>query len=266
MIRSLRGSRALVTGASGGLGAVIAQRLAREGAHVVVTGRRREPLERLATEIGGVPLVCDLGRRDGLEPILEAAAATDVLVSNAALPATGPLADFSVAGIDRALDVNLRVPILLARAASAAMTGRASGHIVFVSSMGAKVVGPALGIYSATKAGLRALALALRQDLDGTGVGVSVVSPGPIAEAGMWANANLESPRGAGRPRRPDDVAAAVMHAVVRNRFEVEVAAPVVRLGGVVASLRPEWFMAIGRRTGAHRMGAAMTEAHRDNR
>lgn len=266
MIRSLRGKRALVTGASGGLGDAIARRLAREGADVVVTGRRRESLESLASEIGGESLVCDLARRDGLEPLLEAAAASDVLVSNAALPATGPLADLSAADIDRALDVNLRAPILLARAASAGMTGRAAGHIVFVSSMGAKVVGPALGVYSATKAGLRALALALRQDLDDTGVGVSVVSPGPIAEAGMWAHAGIESPRGAGRPRRPDDVAAAVVDAVVRNRFEVEVASPAVRIGGVLASLVPEWFVALGRRTGARRMGAAMTEAHRDNR
>lgn len=266
MNSTLTGRRVLVTGASGGLGEAIVRRLATDGAHVIATGRRGDALDRLAETFGAEPLVCDLADRDALQPLLDAAASVDVLVCNAALPATGPLDDFTVVQIDRALDVNLRAPILLARAAAAAMADRRSGHIVFVSSMGAKVVGPALGIYAATKAGLRALALALRQDLHPSGVGVSVVFPGPIRDAGMWADAGLPTPRGAGKPRSPDALAAAIVEAIVHNRAEVDVAAWSVRAGAVLAQLRPSWFIALGRRSGADGIAAQMTRAARDKR
>ena len=263
---NVAGRKALVTGASGGLGDAIVRRLTAEGAHVIATGRRRDVLDELAAATGAEPMVCDLADRDALAPLLDAAAASDILVSNAALPATGPLPDFTVEEIDRALDVNLRAPILLARAAGAGMAERHGGHIVFVSSMGAKLVGPALGLYSATKLGLRALAHALRQDLRNAGVGVSVVFPGPIRDAGMWADAGLPTPRGMGKTRSPADVADAVMDAINRNRVEIEVASPAVRFGAVLAQLRPGWFMALGRHSGAYAVGDEMTEAHRDKR
>jgi short-subunit dehydrogenase len=189
-----------------------------------------------------------------------------LLVSNAALPATGPLDDFTVDEIDRALDVNLRAPMLLARAAGPAMAARGGGHIVFVSSMGAKAVGPSLGVYAATKAAVRALSQALRQDLRAGGVGVSVILPGPIRGAGMWAEAGLETPRGVGRLRTPEAVADAVIKAVEHNRAEIEVASPVLRLGGVLAQLQPDWFEALGRRAGAYEVSARLTAADREKR
>ena len=168
--------------------------------------------------------------------------------------------------IDRALDVNLRAPMMLARAAGPAMTARGGGHIVFISSMGAKAVGPALGVYSATKAGLRALALALRQDLRASGVGVSVILPGPIGDAGMWADTGIPTPRGAGKPRTADDVARAVIDAIEHNRFEIEVASFAVRIGGALAQVRPTWFVALGRRNGANDIAVQMTDAARNKR
>jgi short-subunit dehydrogenase len=260
------GRRALVTGASGGLGEAIVRRLRAAGVHVVATGRRVDALDRLAATCGAEPLACDLADRHSLPALIEVATSVDLLVCNAALPATGPLWDFTVDEIDRALDVNLRAPLLLARAAGTAMAARGVGHIVLVSSMGAKAVGPALALYSATKAGMRALALSLRQDLQPTGVGVSVVLPGPIGDAGMWADAGVANPRGTGRPRSSEDVAAAVVDAVERDRAEVEVASPVIRAGAVLAQVRPSWFMALGRRSGADRIAAEMTAAHRDKR
>ena len=264
--RPFAGRHALVTGASGGLGEAITRRLVAEGAHVLATARRREALDTLTKATGAERLVCDLADRDALQPLLDAAASVDILVCNAALPATGPLDDFTVEQIDRALDVNLRAPILLARAAGTAMAARGRGHIVFISSMGAKVVGPALGVYSATKAGLRALSLALRQDLRDSGVGVSVIFPGQIRDAGMWADTGLPTPRGAGKTRSPEDVAAAVVRAIARNRAEVEVASLAVRFGAVLAQLRPAWFIALGRRAGADDLAAKMTDALRDKR
>jgi NAD(P)-dependent dehydrogenase (short-subunit alcohol dehydrogenase family) len=100
---------ALVTGASGGLGAAIARRLAAEGVRVAVTGRRHDPLERLARETGAAPVVCDLADRADLTDLLVRAGEVDVLVSNAALPASGTVDDFTVEQIDRA---NRRQPAI----------------------------------------------------------------------------------------------------------------------------------------------------------
>src|SRR5207302_6747528 len=111
------------------------------------------------------------------------------------------------------------------RAASTAMARRGRGHIVFVSSLAAKTNGQALGVYAATKLGLRGLALALRQDLRTAGVGVSVIYPGPIRDAGMWADSGLKTPFGI-RTRSRAAVADVVVRAVVENRAEVDVASP----------------------------------------
>src|SRR5712692_3287020 len=120
----LDGRTALVTGATGGLGHAIARALAAHGARLVLTGRRAEVLEPLARELGARALSSDLADRSALERLIEESRQIDVLVANAALPATGRVTDFSVESIDRALDVNLRAPILLARALSAGMAER----------------------------------------------------------------------------------------------------------------------------------------------
>lgn len=263
--RAVRGRLALVTGATGGLGEAIARRLASEGARLVLTGRRAEVLDRLAGELGATVRPCDLADRAHLSSLLDVAEGVDILVSNAALPGTGPLEDFTEAEIDRALDVNLRAPILLARAAGPAMARRGHGHIVFVSSLSAKMIAPALGIYGATKAGLRALSLSLREDLRPAGVGVSAIFPGAIGEAGMWANADIPTPPKV-RLRSPADVAGAVVNAIEKDRAEIEVANPAVRLAAVLAQVRPSWFATLTRRANASDIARQMTEAGRKKR
>ena len=265
MMGAVAGRTALVTGATGGLGQAMARRLSSEGARLILTGRRQNVLDDLADELGARALVCDLARRQDVERLLPVVADIDILVSNAALPGAGPLDDFTIEEIDRALDVNLRAPILLARAAGVGMARRGRGHIVFVSSLSAKTIAPALGIYGATKAGLRALSLSLREDLRPAGVGVSVIFPGAIGEAGMWAEAGIPTPRSV-RLRSPADVARAVLTAIERNRAEIEVANPAVRLAAVLAQLRPAWFAALGRRAGAQGVAAMMTDAGRAKR
>jgi len=263
--RSVAGRRALVTGASGGLGEAIARRLAGDGAAVVVTGRRGDVLEELARDINAEVLVCDLARRDQLDEALAVAGQVDIVVLNAALPATGTLDDFTVEEIDRALDVNLRAPMLLARAAAMGMARRGGGHLVFVSSLAAKTNGQALGVYAATKLGLRGLALALRQDLRPADVGVSIIYPGPISDAGMWADAGLETPFGI-KTRAPEAVADAVVQAIVHNRAELDVASPLLRAAAWFALVRPAWFAAFGRLADADAYATAMTAAGRGKR
>ena len=109
----MRDAKVLLTGATGGIGQALAVALDARGAELVLTGRRTDMLEPLAEKLGGRAVSADLADRDTIEELLEAAGEIDVLVANAALPATGLLADYSIGEIDRALEVNLRAPIVL---------------------------------------------------------------------------------------------------------------------------------------------------------
>ena len=97
--------------------------------------------------------------------LVEEAGPVDVLVANAGNPGSGRLESFAVEEIDRALDVNLRAPIILARLMCEGMAERGGGHIVFVSSLSGKAATPRTSVYAATKFGLRGFAMALREDL-----------------------------------------------------------------------------------------------------
>ena len=121
-----------------------------------------------------------------------------MLVANAALPASGELDDLALEQIDRILEVNLRAPIALARALTPLMIDRGHGHMVFLSSLSGKVASPASSLYSATKFGLRGFALGARADLRPHGIGVSVVLPGFIRDAGMFSDSGTVLPRGVG--------------------------------------------------------------------
>jgi short-subunit dehydrogenase len=235
----LDGARVLLTGASGGLGEAIARALASRGARLVLTGRRAEALETLGHDLGAETIVCDLGDRAEVDRLASTAGAVDVLVANAGLPARGTLPKIDPGEIDYALEVNLRAPIMLARLLSPAMIERGQGHLVFVASFAGKV--PAASestIYTATKFGLRGFAHVLRAQMRRKGVGVSLVTPGPIREAGMFA-------RGGGKPpplvgtRSPEDVGSAVVKAIERDLAEVDVATVGLRAVSRLAALAP---------------------------
>src|SRR5207245_8264062 len=129
---------------------------------------------------GGRAVACDLSDRAALERLVAGAGDVDVLVANAAVPATGELVELTQQQIDRMLEVNLRAPIALARALAPRMIERRRGHLVFIASLAGKAASPASSIYSATKFGLRGFALGLRADLAEHGVIVSTVLPGFI--------------------------------------------------------------------------------------
>ncbi len=255
----------LLTGATGGIGHAIARALCASGASLVLTGRRTDELEPLAREVSGRAIACDLSDREGLARLLAQAGEVDLLVANAGMPASGLLTDLGQDEIDRMLEVNLRAPIALARALAPSMIDRRRGHIVFMSSLSGKSANPASSVYSATKFGLRGFALGLREDLRPHGVGVTVVLPGFIREAGMFAQAQVELPRGVGT-RSPDDVARAVIHAVQHNRAEAEVAPLGLRLGAKFASVAPEIAAAASRRLGSERVAADLAQGQRAKR
>ena len=262
---SLVAGRVLLTGATGGIGQAIARAFADRGASVVVSGRRAEVLDPLAAEVGGRAVTCDLAQRNEIERLVAEAGEVDVLVANAALPASGVLTELTQEQIDRMLEINLRAPIALARAIAPQMIARGSGHMVFVSSLAGKAASPASSIYSATKFGLRGFALGLREDLLAHGVGVSVVLPGFISDAGMFADANVELPRGVGT-RTPEQVADGVVRAVERNRAEVEVAPLGLRLGAGFASVAPELAASVQRKIGGGKVATELAAGQADKR
>jgi uncharacterized protein len=256
---------ALVTGANGGLGQAIARALGRAGARVILSGRRADALEGLAAEIRAQVIVADLEKREDVVRLADEAGDVDVLVANAGLPASGPLLEFTEEQIDRALDVNLRAPITLARRLVPGMVARGRGQVVLISSIGGKVASPGTSVYSATKFGLRGFGLALRADLRGTGVGVTGIFPGFIRDAGMFADSGVKLPAGVGT-RSPEDVAHAVLRAVRDNPAEIDVAAFEQRLGGVIAQLSPALSDAVQGAFGAAALSRAFGEGQRSKR
>lgn len=252
----------LVTGATGGIGRAIAQAFAARGARLTVSGRRVDVLEPLAQEIGATALAADLALHSDVERLASEAGAVDVLVANAALPGTGALTEVTQSQIDQQLEVNLRAPIALARALVPGMIERRRGHLVFISSLNGRVASPQTSIYAASKFGLRGFALGLRQDLRPHGVGVSVVMPGFIRDAGMFADAGVKLPPGVAT-RSPEQVAAAVISAVEHNRAEVDVAPLGLRLGALIAGVAPELAAAVQRLGGGNRIAADLASGQR---
>jgi short-subunit dehydrogenase len=240
-------TKVLLTGASGGLGEAIARALSTRGGRLVLSGRRADALQALATETGGEVFPCDLAEESAAERLASEVGAVDILVANAGLPGSGTLPRMDPAEIDRVLTVNLRAPIMLARLLCPGMVERKRGQLVFVASFAGKV--PSAGessIYTATKFGLRGFAHVLRAQMRGKGVGVSIVTPGPIREAGMFA-------RGGGKPppfvgtSSPQQVGSAVVRAIERNLAEVDVASAGLRVVSKLAAVAPAFVAARSR-------------------
>jgi uncharacterized protein len=262
---NLGGRTALVTGASGGLGQAIARALVRRGADVVLTARRREVIEPLAAETRGRAISCDLSDHAALERLIEEAGPVDALVANAGLPASGRIESFSVEEIDRALDVNLRAPMVLARRLCEGMAERGGGHIVFVSSLNGKAGTAGSSVYAATKFGLRGFAQGLREDLRPRGVGVSTIFPGFIREAGMFHESGAKLPGYIGT-KTPEDVAEAVVSAIERDRSEVDVAPLPLRIGTMLSGVAPEAVAIVQRRLGARELASQFERGQREKR
>lgn len=223
MMFRLDGKTALVTGASGGIGAAIARALHGQGAVVVLSGTRRDALDDLAAELGGQAHVCPADLR---EP-----GAADALVS-AAEAAAGPLAVLvNNAGFTRdmlalrmkdedwqsVLDVDLGAPFRLSRAVLRGMVRRRAGRIIQISSVVGQTGNPGQANYAAAKAGLAGMSKTLAQEVGSRGITVNLVAPGFVQTAmtsalGEAQRDRLVAATPLGRMGRPEDVAAAVVY------------------------------------------------------
>jgi short-subunit dehydrogenase len=246
-MKTIRGTHALVTGGSRGLGPHIARTLAGQGANLTLTARSADSLRQVAEELAGDDTrvhtiaadVCDDGARRAL---LEEAESTlgpiDILVNNAGIEAIVPYTDLPPSHIEAMIRTNLVAPLILSRLVLEGMIERGRGHVVMMSSLGGKKGSPYSATYAATKAGLIAWTSGLRIELQGTGVSASVICPGFVSEAGMFAVRTQEAPRVLGTST-PEAVAQAVLRAIQRDVFEIIVNPGPVRLGLLFEHLSP---------------------------
>ena len=219
----LDGKVALVTGASGGIGAAIARTLHAQGAAVVLSGTRRGALDALAGQLGVRAFVCtadlsDVTAADALvEAAQQAAGPLDVLVNNAGVTRDMLALRMSEEDWQVVLEVDLSAPFRLVRAALRGMLRRRAGRIIGISSIVGATGNAGQANYAAAKAGLIGMTKALAQEVAPRGVTVNAVAPGFIATA-MTARlseqqrAKLGDAIPLGRLGRPEDVAAAVAY------------------------------------------------------
>jgi short-subunit dehydrogenase len=259
-------STVLLTGATGGIGRALARALHERGASLVLTGRNADLLESLAAALGSraETVVADLASRDDVAALARRAD-VDVLVANAAVPASGRLVTFTADEVDRALEVNLRAPIQLALAMLPAMLERGRGHLVFVSSMSGKVAAAGGSVYSATKFGLRGFGYSLNDELRGSGVGATTIFPGFVSDAGFFAESGARLPRGTGT-RTPEQVAEAVVEGVEKGAAEIDVAPLSFSVGARMFGLAPSATNRLMRALGSGKVARQLEEGQRDKR
>ena len=190
-VRGLDGVTALVTGASRGIGLATARRLAADGAQVALLARSRATLAAGVAACGPTAraIACDLTREDEVAHALTELRAIfgvpHLLVNNAGHFALGAVGVMPPAEVERMLTLNVLAPYRLLHALVPEMRARGSGHLITIGSVADRAVFPENAGYAAGKYGARAMHEVLRQELRGTGVRASLVSPGPVDTA-LW--------------------------------------------------------------------------------
>ena len=253
-MQQLAGKVALVTGASRGIGPVIARALALSGMDVALAARSADELERTArsvrrTGMRALAITADVANVLGRDELIQRTEADmgpiAVLVNNAGIENTIAYEDQDPSEIARIIEVNLVAPMLLARAVLPRMLQRGEGHIVNIASLAGKL-GLAYDVaYSTSKGGLIQFTEGLRAEFRGRGVSASVICPGFVADVGMYATmsrqAGLEASRVAGTSP-PASVARAVVRCIRKDIPEIIVNPGPMRLVTTFAEMSPRAF------------------------
>jgi short-subunit dehydrogenase len=253
------GARILITGASRGIGEAAALELAARGARLAIAARGKDDLERVSLAVeaaGGAPaaiIPTDVSKEAEVVAMVAAAeralGGIDILVNNAGLGFNAAVAEIHPTDLRHVFEVNVVAPHIATRAALPAMLQRRRGNIVNVGSVASHIATPYLGGYSATKFALKALSDALRIELQGSGVHVTLICPGPIATE--FVKRSKGDPRGR-VPLRPvgaptADVGRCIARAISRNSAEAFVPAYYQALVGA-NSVAPQVMRIAGKR------------------
>ena len=229
MTEVLQGKVCVVTGASSGIGAATARRLAGEGAAVALAGRREDLLQQLADEIvggGGRALAVrtDVTKEDEARALIERSNSElgrlDVLVNNAGVMLLGPIQGADTEEWRRMVEVNLLGLFYCTHAALPVMRDQGSGHIINVSSVAGRTASLGVGVYNATKWGVVGFSESLRQEAVHVNVRVTVVEPGFVAtelqdhSTNPLAKAAIEDMRQKTTPLQAEDIAESIYFAV----------------------------------------------------
>jgi len=223
------GTRAIVTGASKGIGRAVARALAGRGAKLGLVARGEEELERFAAELGddATALGADIADRDSItaavEKFTEQEGGVDLAIANAGMARYAPFAEQDPEDADRMVMTNVLGTINTVRAVINPMLDAASGHIVVVSSGAALRAFPWAAVYGATKAANKAFAEAIRHELSGTGVSLTTVMPGEVATSLHSEATQLPDWRDSHNAIPPELVAAATIEAIEDDRREVHI-------------------------------------------
>ncbi len=222
---TIAGKTVLVTGASRGLGAFLALALARKRATIVGVSRSQDSLEQVADAVqalGGkwIGIPCDMSRVEELPALIlqieQRAGSIDILINNAGIEIYKSFQNYSTSEIQSVLNTNLLAAMELTRL----LLLRRCGHIVNIASLAGKKGAPYNSIYSASKAGLIMWSDALRQELAGTSVKISLVCPGYISGQGMTADTGVPIPKLSGTSTL-EKTAKATIAAIEKNQAEV---------------------------------------------
>lgn len=257
-IRSFEGMSSLVTGASQGMGRLIALELARRGARVALVARQRDKLEAVAGEIRALGrealvLPCDVESKDDCFATAAKASAAwgaiDVLVNNAGYGRHARFLEWDLADIERMMRVNFLGSVYFTKALAPAMVERKKGWIVFVASVAGRIGVPDESAYAASKFAMVGLAEALSVELEDAGVHVLTVCPGAVDTEFFDAEALARMPPVAKQSMiRPEQVIAATFTALERGRHEVTVPRG-IQAGYVVRAVAPEFMRKQVKRT-----------------
>ena len=226
----LRDRTVIITGASRGIGAAVAEAVAAKGARVGLIARSRGDLDAVLARVGGrgASAVADVADSSALTEAITALEAelgpVDVLVANAGIGAYGPFVDITDDELERVVRVNVLGTMYAIRSVLPGMIARRRGHIVTIGSIAGRIGSPFEAVYSATKFAGVGLTEALAVEVEPYGIGVSVVNPGPVATNFGEARGHPYD-RDRPKPVTAEAVAKVVVRAVERDVHEVYVPA-----------------------------------------
>ncbi len=252
MIKDLRGTVAILTGASRGLGVTIAHALADEGVHLALAARNADQLEKVRGDVAarGVNVICvptDVTDDAQLDALVartsDELGPIDILVNNAGIESIRSFADYPPDVLRAIVDTNLTAPLMLTRKVLPGMLERDRGHIVQMASLAGKGGFAYDGPYAASKAALIMFTHSLRAELIDSRVGCSAVCPGFVSDEGMYAdmvtNTGVKASRLLGESK-PEKVAEAVVKAIKRGSSELFVNPSPMRPVVVLSQLFPD--------------------------